>query len=1172
MKPLFHLVLIGGVLLFLAGCYDDVETLPPLPPDSVAPNAVSQESLRLSADTSDAGRVALRFIAPGDPQGGKLLAVSRYEIAVSTHTLVATDQEAFAKARVIKEPDAPKAPGEEELFSLTGLEAATDYWIGLRSFDRAGNVSLITVGQVTTYDPRPLPAPTEFVLSNAAPSPAIELRWAYSFSGKGRACKAFELTRKDESGKVQGVFDIAAVAGTSAYVYLDQDPSLIPDTAYTYSLAAKNDDERSEAVEGSLTSVVCLTDAECGDAASGYGCDMGKHCRLIPQISLISPEPAEFGETLTFVGKGFGVAGQSGEAILVSFDTTQADAVSSGNAEQFQLVLPELPLQSDEITAVPVLVSVAGLRSASISLRVHAYWPRITAITPDVAAPGEVLTIRGRHFTLGGASVVRVHFTPDGCALDATPSAEDRLTLSLPACARSGPVTLTVNGKNSRPPQAGIVVKGYAESTLALDNDPPLSAAFSPDASHLAVLTASGLRYYEVGLGGLSERHCGQGESSPCVPLNAPLLAGFSAADGFAAYVFGAGATPYLRRIEFPADRDFANSAPTSIELACPAELASLGHQPTKLIADTKRGRLLVLSAGRVLRYDLGQESMAAVSDSALSVLDLALDPFGRYGYALISLGGTYHIGVLDLIEGSQRQGKQVALLRQGSAALQMAIDPYARRLAIADPNDASPHLLSFYDIADPERPIDETPIINVPALSRLAFSADGALCFGSDATGRSFGFAAGTEETPVPLFDESFAAPLDLQSAPDGSRLALLHAKGLALLSLNRAAPLLLSLSPFPLVRGESAILTLANEACREASNVVLITSDEKTIPLIAAGERRFVGQVPDDLKSGDLRLRCDGHPDSRPWPFLVGLTHRYEGFLSTWTIDGVHLAASSSGTELILRNDHPGDFGFISLVAEGPLEAPAMGLAPQNRSLLASLVHDDTLFAIGLQKGAFAIDLATKVLLFDEGPTPENPAGLALDPTNENLLSTDALQNTLFSLNLASGKSATPRALPSCVHPVGLASRRDANGNPLALIACNGNSKLLAIALNDPADAGLSGALAFAPNALTTAAPDGSRLFVFGDDRVSLTQTAIEGDFAATSQLFVTGATSAALWREKELWFVSAKGLQRFTKLSSDHYGLTAEFPVQALSIGGEASGPFALGLAGAGAWVLY
>ena len=496
-----HKILFGAALLFVAllgGCYDDVETLPPLPPDTTPPVAISQESLQLTAERETPGNVLLRFAAPGDLVHKKLLAVARYEFAIAQTPLTPTDQSAFLKARLVKPAGAPKAPGETESVVLDGLMTATDYYVGLRSFDAAGNASLITVGQVRTYDPSELPPPEEMTLLNTTPSPAMRISWRYVFTGKGGECTGFVLTRRPAATTQDTTLRIPAQPENADYSYLDQDPSLVPGLTYTYTLTAQNAaGETSSPQEGAIAAYACL-DGECHE--SGFACAPQTHiCRSIPVLTTIAPSPAEIGETLTLSGSALGTTGQAGETLLVHFDGSAVEAASSGDATRLNVVVPALALSSDELQDVSVTVSVAGLVSNAIKLPVHPFWPRIERLTPDVVAPGATVRLDGRHFTLGAASSVRVFFATNTCFADVTPSSDTQLSLALPACAASGPVTLTVGGKPSRGPAPELVVVGSRESQVTLAADPPRAFGLSPDGGKLLVLTPDRLAPLRAG-------------------------------------------------------------------------------------------------------------------------------------------------------------------------------------------------------------------------------------------------------------------------------------------------------------------------------------------------------------------------------------------------------------------------------------------------------------------------------------------------------------------------------------------------------------------------------------------------------------------------------------------------------------------------------------------------
>ena len=369
--------------------------------------------------------------------------------------------------------------------------------------------------------------------------------------------------------------------------------------------------------------------------------------------------------------------------------------------------------------------------------------------------------------------------------------------------------------------------------------------------------------------------------------------------------------------------------------------------------------QLILLVAGRLYHYRPSPEKITLFSDPALVVLEATPDPYWRYAYVIEqnSDGLTYGVGVMDISPLSQRLGKRVALLRTGTAGLRLALDAQAARLAIADANDAAPRRLSYYDIADPEAPLAQTPAIGVPALARLAFSPDGTSLYGVDAAGQVTRFTPDEATSGSPLPAQESDAPNALAVSTDGARLWTLGAKGIRATSLGWPAPLAQAIGPLPLQRGTELTLTLANDVCAGRTGFSLVPANGAPLPLLTTSEpRQFKALVPAGLVSGDFIVRCEGRPDSLPLPYLVGRTHRYGGFQSTYAVDGLHVSVASDVVTAVLRNANPGEIGFLRFADQTFSDLSVLGLAAgMSRSLLASQENAGLLYGLGLSKGLF-------------------------------------------------------------------------------------------------------------------------------------------------------------------------------------------------------------------------
>ncbi len=103
-----------------------------VPPDTVAPTSI----IDLAVTDPTSNTLKLIWTAPFDTtQGG----VRRYLIKYSSNPI--TDTVAFNNATTIPNNLVPKAPGETETFTVTGLPFNTTYYFALRSSDRWNNWS-----------------------------------------------------------------------------------------------------------------------------------------------------------------------------------------------------------------------------------------------------------------------------------------------------------------------------------------------------------------------------------------------------------------------------------------------------------------------------------------------------------------------------------------------------------------------------------------------------------------------------------------------------------------------------------------------------------------------------------------------------------------------------------------------------------------------------------------------------------------------------------------------------------------------------------------------------------------------------------------------------------------------------------------------------------------------
>ena len=141
----FSRFLAVAAIVLAASCSDDTplaplgggDTLPdPNPTDTIAPSIVADASLWVAA----AGEIAvLEWTAPHDNAADE--AVDHYEIRYA-YTL-GNPPPAFWEglSTPVLDPPVPASPGSRQTYVFTSLDAGRDLWVGIRSYDAAGNQS-----------------------------------------------------------------------------------------------------------------------------------------------------------------------------------------------------------------------------------------------------------------------------------------------------------------------------------------------------------------------------------------------------------------------------------------------------------------------------------------------------------------------------------------------------------------------------------------------------------------------------------------------------------------------------------------------------------------------------------------------------------------------------------------------------------------------------------------------------------------------------------------------------------------------------------------------------------------------------------------------------------------------------------------------------------------------
>jgi IPT/TIG domain len=134
-----------------------------------------------------------------------------------------------------------------------------------------------------------------------------------------------------------------------------------------------------------------------------------------PQLVSLNPTRARIGDRVTLTGKNFAME-TSGNAVMVGNAAAPALLASE---TQVQLDVPEVAGPGFREVKVPVKVRVGDRETAAVELTVFEA-PRIHGVSPDVAMPGEEVSLAGRGW---GPGVVVRFGSANAEVLEVTPSA-----------------------------------------------------------------------------------------------------------------------------------------------------------------------------------------------------------------------------------------------------------------------------------------------------------------------------------------------------------------------------------------------------------------------------------------------------------------------------------------------------------------------------------------------------------------------------------------------------------------------------------------------------------------------------------------------------------------------------------------------------------------------------
>ena len=131
-------------LLLLPGTSDRISVHAYTVPD-VTPPAEPGDLVVAGVSGSSA---TLTFTEPGDD--GVMGKVTSYEIRVRANSEMTVDN--FADSMAVSVPIQPQGAGSQTMVVVDNLLPLTDYWIGLRAYDKCHNPSPVAIAHVTTLD------------------------------------------------------------------------------------------------------------------------------------------------------------------------------------------------------------------------------------------------------------------------------------------------------------------------------------------------------------------------------------------------------------------------------------------------------------------------------------------------------------------------------------------------------------------------------------------------------------------------------------------------------------------------------------------------------------------------------------------------------------------------------------------------------------------------------------------------------------------------------------------------------------------------------------------------------------------------------------------------------------------------------------------------------------
>jgi len=130
-------ILLVSLVAALVGCSDsDSPSGPPTGKDTTPPAPVTDATLTFA---SDAGEILIEWTAPHDDSVTER--VAGYEIRLG-YTSGWEPEDFWGTASSVSGPPTPAAPGTRERYTITDPSRTRDLYVGIRSIDEGGNLSL----------------------------------------------------------------------------------------------------------------------------------------------------------------------------------------------------------------------------------------------------------------------------------------------------------------------------------------------------------------------------------------------------------------------------------------------------------------------------------------------------------------------------------------------------------------------------------------------------------------------------------------------------------------------------------------------------------------------------------------------------------------------------------------------------------------------------------------------------------------------------------------------------------------------------------------------------------------------------------------------------------------------------------------------------------------------